>query len=116
MDVKEFKQKYPHLAHLEGDALWDAMTQAMLVKQGLEPTEDIVLSEEDEVLYQQYKKTNDESVVVPGTDYRVTTTDYSRKFWQDWDKPQPVSDKSLSTAKFMIFDVSNNDDPPPLTC
>lgn len=31
MTVQEFKEKYPHLAHLEGDALWDAMSMAVFV-------------------------------------------------------------------------------------
>ncbi len=31
MTVQEFKEKYPHLAYLEGDDLWDAMTEALLL-------------------------------------------------------------------------------------
>lgn len=30
MTPQEFKKKYPHLAHLEGNALWDAMEDAWL--------------------------------------------------------------------------------------
>lgn len=29
MTVQEFKEQHPHLAHLEGDALWDAMALAV---------------------------------------------------------------------------------------
>ena len=30
MTVKEFKEKYPEYAHLEGDELWDTMTLILL--------------------------------------------------------------------------------------
>lgn len=30
MNVQEFKEKYPHLSHLEGDALWNAMEDSYL--------------------------------------------------------------------------------------
>ncbi len=30
MDAQEFKTKYPHLSHLEGEALWNAMEDAWL--------------------------------------------------------------------------------------
>jgi hypothetical protein len=32
MTVQQFKERYPHLAHLEGDALWNAMEDSMLQK------------------------------------------------------------------------------------
>lgn len=34
MTVSEFKEKYPHLAHLEGNALWDAMSKAVYLEDG----------------------------------------------------------------------------------
>lgn len=46
MTVQEFKEKYPHLAHLEGDALWDAMAESMTVP--YEPQEG-----DDEVVMKQ---------------------------------------------------------------
>jgi len=30
MNAQEFKEKYPHLSHLEGNELWDAMEMAVL--------------------------------------------------------------------------------------
>ena len=30
MTVQEFKEKFPHLAHLEGNELWDAMSLAVV--------------------------------------------------------------------------------------
>lgn len=32
MDVQEFKTKYPHLSHLEGNDLWNAMEDAWIVE------------------------------------------------------------------------------------
>jgi len=32
MDVQEFKTKYPHLSHLEGDDLWNAMEDAWIIE------------------------------------------------------------------------------------
>lgn len=34
MTVQEFKEKYPYLSHLEGNALWDAMSKAVFMESG----------------------------------------------------------------------------------
>lgn len=34
MTTSEFREKYPHLAHLEGDDLWDAMSKAVFIEKG----------------------------------------------------------------------------------
>lgn len=115
MTVEDFKQKYPHLAHLEGDALWNAMEDSILQNANWDPNEPIELSEEDEIEYQKAKYRHEvEGIEMAGMVFK--DSNYTRKLWLAFDKPQPVSDKPLSTAKFIIFDVSNNDDPPPLTC
>jgi len=38
MTTAEFKEKYPNLAHLEGEALWNAMEDALLAEGGKKPT------------------------------------------------------------------------------
>lgn len=113
MTTEEFKKKYPDKAHLEGNALWDAMEDSMLQGDGdimedgvlrwKKGDPDIKLSPEDEVVYQQYKKWNDEAA----TRGEMAWNDYNRVFWQAFDKPQPKPDKPLSTATFMIFDISD---------
>jgi hypothetical protein len=42
MTVEEFKQDNPHLSHLEGDALWDAMERHWIIKYGHKPPEGIL--------------------------------------------------------------------------
>lgn len=42
MTTQEFKDKYPHLSHLEGNELWNAMEDAMLYEQKDQPTKPVV--------------------------------------------------------------------------
>lgn len=57
MDVQEFKTKYPHLSHLEGDDLWNAMEDAWIVEHKDDKPKEItdwkgnVIKEGDEVCF-----------------------------------------------------------------
>lgn len=100
MTTSEFKEKYPHLAHLEGNELWNAMEDSMFEGQNTDPNEPIELSEEDEIEYQKALEYNN-------TQSEWPISNYTRKFWLYMDKRLPVPIKPTMTAQFIIFDVSN---------
>ena len=93
MDVKEFKQKYPERAHLEGDALWNAM-------------EDVMLSDGE---FHEYTNQNRERIRFPWTPENgdgipigiwdvVRNEDIDSK--TEWKEP-------TSTPQFIIFDIGD---------
>lgn len=43
MTTQEFKEKYPHLAHLEGNDLWDAMERSMIKPHVPKPGDDEII-------------------------------------------------------------------------
>lgn len=55
MTTTEFKKAHPHLAHLEGDELWDAMTSETIKEMGLKEPQPVtdwkgnIIKEGDEV-------------------------------------------------------------------
>lgn len=106
MTVLEFKKKYPHLAHLEGDALWNAMEDSLWQNANWDPDEPITLSEEDEIQYQKDKILNNKGVLINGVNWQMSK--YTRKFWLAFDKRIPF-DKPTSTYQFIIFDISPKD-------
>ena len=99
MTVSEFKDLYPDKAHLQGEELWNAMEDSLLQKDNVwhKGDPDIELSEEDELIYQKYKKANDKS------EFRVIN--YTRIYWKAFDKPS--EGKPTSSYSFMVLDVSD---------
>jgi hypothetical protein len=92
MDITEFKSKYPHLAHLEDNALWDAMELATLKEQP--PME--VLPDDHEIGHIQQ---------LPGG-YTVSFTKGVMRMMEKVFAPSPNFKPSRPSFQFITMDVS----------
>lgn len=102
MTVDEYKKLIPEHNHLEGDALWNAMEDYMLVHQdNSEP----ILTEEEEVEYQKALVADRDWWASQG----VISINYNRRFWYNMDRVEKRAPDAppLSSAKFIVFDVSD---------
>ncbi len=94
MTTAEFKEKYPHLAHLEGDALWNAMEDSMLT--GLEKKPHRTLED-----VMQDKRDHPEDWITEK--HGDITFHWPRKFVEEFEDLKPKSDQPLSSAMFIPY-------------
>ena len=60
MDVQQFKTKYPHLSHLEGNDLWNAMEDAFLHEHKTDIPKEVLIDKVKYCAFVVYCMTNPE--------------------------------------------------------
>lgn len=109
MTTKEFKDKYPHYSHLEGDDLWNAMENHLL-DDSTGWTGDYSEGYEEEFKHtmnngMQISWRHPKHWVNTFTNERLTNAEFDSRF----NPPIEQSTKSIESYRFDILDFGTND-------
>lgn len=99
MTVAEFKQNYPEYSHLEGDELWDKMTDMVCL------TGSVYTADPDrEIHYNSYHVDGIGEVSIEDSSKTVWINERGEKGYL---KEKPFEGKPLTIYGFAIFDGEN---------